>query len=64
MSCVPYASVLGDIMYAMICIRPDIPHVIVVSLYQEETLGDLEMDSKVSEWDKRCYVEFGEEMVF
>lgn len=26
MSCVPYANVLGSLMYAMVCTRPDIAH--------------------------------------
>ena len=26
MSCVPYASVVGSLMYAMVCTRPDIAH--------------------------------------
>ena len=34
MSKVPYASVLGSLMYAMVCTRPDITHVVgVVSRY-------------------------------
>ena len=28
MSCVPYASVVGSLMYAMVCTRPDIAHVV------------------------------------
>ena len=30
MSKVPYDSVIGSLMYAMVCIRPDIPHVVGV----------------------------------
>jgi hypothetical protein len=26
MSCVPYASAVGSLMYAMVCTRPDIAH--------------------------------------
>ena len=36
MSHVPYASVVGSIMYAMVCTRPDISHAIsVVSRYTD-----------------------------
>ena len=28
MSCVPYASVVGSLMYAMVCTRPDIAHAV------------------------------------
>jgi len=30
MSCVPYASAVGNLMYAMVCTRPDIAHVVGV----------------------------------
>jgi hypothetical protein len=30
MACVPYASVVGSLMYAMVCTRPDISHVVGV----------------------------------
>jgi len=30
MSCVPYASVVGSLMYAMVCTRPDIAHAVGV----------------------------------
>ena len=30
MSKVPYASAIGNLMYAMVCIRPDIAHVVGV----------------------------------
>jgi len=34
MSKVPYASIVGSLMYAMVCIRPDISHAMgVVSRY-------------------------------
>ena len=34
MSHVPYASVVGSLMYAMVCARPDIAHAMgVVSIY-------------------------------
>ena len=34
MSCVPYASVVGSLMYAMVCTRPDLTQVVnVVSRY-------------------------------
>ncbi|XP_070023411.1 secreted RxLR effector protein 161-like [Nicotiana sylvestris] len=37
MSKVPYASVVGSLMYAMICTRPDIAHVVgVVSRYMSD----------------------------
>jgi hypothetical protein len=28
MSCVPYVSVVGNLMYAMVCTRPDIAHAV------------------------------------
>ena len=34
MAKVPYASTVGNLMYAMVCIRPDIAHAVgVVSRY-------------------------------
>ena len=33
MSKVPYASAIGNLMYAMVCIRPDIAHAWVVNRY-------------------------------
>ncbi|ONK68535.1 uncharacterized protein A4U43_C05F12950 [Asparagus officinalis] len=37
MSCVPYASVVGSIMYAMVCTRPNISHTVsVVSRYMDK----------------------------
>ena len=30
MSKVPYASAIGNLMYAMVCIRPDIAHAVGV----------------------------------
>ena len=30
MSCVPYASVVGSLMYTMVCTRPDIAHAVGV----------------------------------
>ena len=34
MSKIPYASAIGSLMYAMVCIRPDIAHAVkVVSRY-------------------------------
>ena len=30
MSCVPYASAVGSLMYAMVCTRPDIAHAVGV----------------------------------
>ena len=30
MSCVPYASAVGSLMYAMLCTRPDIAHAVEV----------------------------------
>ena len=34
MSCVPYVSVIGSLMYAMVCTRPDIAHAVgVLSRY-------------------------------
>ena len=38
MSKVPYALAIGSLMYAMMCIRPDIAHVVgVVSRYISKT---------------------------
>ena len=38
MSKVPYASTIGSFMYAIICTRPDIAHVVgVVSRYMSHT---------------------------
>eukprot|EP00253_Pinus_taeda_P004095 PITA_04095 len=31
MSCVPYASAVGSLMYAMVCTRPDVAHAVGVS---------------------------------
>ena len=37
MSHVPYASAVGSLMYAMVCTRPDIPHVVgVLSKYMSK----------------------------
>jgi hypothetical protein len=37
MSCVPYASVVGSLMYAMVCTRPDIAHAVgVLSRYMSK----------------------------
>ena len=37
MSCVPYASVVGSLMYAMVCTRPDIAHAVgVFSMYMSK----------------------------
>ena len=54
MSKVPYASVVGSLMYAMVCTRPDIAHAMaVVSRYMSHPrLGQLEcskMDSQIFE---------------
>ena len=38
MTLVPYASAVGSLMYAMVCTRPDIAHVVeVVSRYTENS---------------------------
>ena len=38
MSKVPYASTIGSLMYAMVCIRPDIAHAVgVVSRYMSNS---------------------------
>lgn len=38
MSCVPYSSFIDSLMYAMVCTRPDISHVVsVVSRYMENS---------------------------
>lgn len=54
MSNVPFSSVLGSIMYAMVCIRPDISHAVsVVSRYtacpEKRTLGSTKVDFDISE---------------
>ena len=37
MSCVPYASVVGSLMYALVCTRPDIAHAMeVLSRYMSK----------------------------
>ena len=37
MSCIPYASAIGSIMYAMLCTRPDIAHAVsLTSRYQSD----------------------------
>jgi hypothetical protein len=37
MSCVPYASVVGSLMYAMVFTRPDIAHAVgVLSMYMSK----------------------------
>ena len=38
MECVPYASAIGSLIYAMVCTRPDIAHVVgVVSRFMHNT---------------------------
>lgn len=39
MSKVPYASILGSLMYAMVCTRPDIAHVMGVVSENTSHLG-------------------------
>ena len=37
MSCIPYASVIGSLMYAKVCTRPDIAHAVgVLSRYMSK----------------------------
>ena len=44
MSCVPYANSVGSLMYAMVCTRPDISHVVgVISKYMENPGKEHEM---------------------
>jgi hypothetical protein len=46
---VPYSSTVGSLMYAMVCMRPDVAHVVnVVSRYLMYAMGRDEMDSMVS----------------
>ena len=40
MSYVPYASVIGSLMYAMVCTRPDIAHAVGVSSNFMSELGN------------------------
>ena len=39
MSCVPYASVVGSLMYVMVCTRPDIAHAVGVLRKYMSKLG-------------------------
>jgi len=37
MSCVPYASVVGSLMYAMVCTRPNIAHAVgILSMFMSK----------------------------
>jgi len=48
-SIVPYANVVGSLMYTMICTRPDICYVIgLVSRYQSNPVKNSEWQSKGS----------------
>ena len=53
MSKVPYSSIVGSLMYAMVFTRPDIAHAVgVVSRYMNNpgrTLGGSKVDSQVFE---------------
>jgi hypothetical protein len=40
MECVPYASVVGSIMYAMVCTRPNISHSVGVLRKYMSTPGN------------------------
>ena len=52
MTSVPYGSVVGNLMYDMVCTRPDITHAVgIVRRYMknhEKTLGSCEVASKIS----------------
>ena len=55
MSRVPYAYALGSFMYAMVCTRPDIAHVVgIVSLFfsnpGREHWNAMKMDFEISSW--------------
>jgi hypothetical protein len=58
----PYVSVVGSLMYAMVCTRPDIAHVVgVLSRYMstlwEGALDDCQESIQVFVWHKRlCYM--------
>jgi hypothetical protein len=60
MSRVPYSSTVGSLMYAMVCTRPDIPHVVgVLRRYMKKSrsrkLGGSKVDSQVFErYDYSC----------
>ena len=43
MSRVPYASAVGSLMYAMVCTRPDIAHVVgIEQVYVKPREGELD----------------------
>jgi len=55
MSRVPYASAMDSLMYAMVCTRPDIAHVVgIVSLFfsnpGREHWNAMKMDFEISSW--------------
>ena len=35
---IPYANIVGSVMYAMVCTRPDLSHAIMFSVYLRQTL--------------------------
>ena len=37
---IPYASAIGSLMYAMLCTRPDIAHVVSVTSKYQSNLGE------------------------
>jgi len=59
MSHVSYTSIVGSLMYAMVCMRPDLSHAVsMVSRYMHDpdrgSLGGREMDSAVYQRYRRC----------
>ena len=60
MSRVPYASVVGSLMYAMVCTRPEIAHAVgVLSRYMSTREGALENSKEglqVSSWHHQLWV--------
>ena len=54
MTKIPYSSVVGSLMYAMVCTKPDIIYAVgIVSRFldnfEKEHLGSCEVDTQVSE---------------
>ena len=54
MSKVSYASVVGSLMYAMVCTRPDIRHTVGVVIRIMSALGCCEVNILVLERHPEC----------
>src|SRR3954471_24625069 len=51
MNRIPYANIVGSLMYAMVCTRPDIAYeVSLVSWSWKGSLASIEVDFKVHKW--------------